>query len=373
MITYVFPTRNRPSDVRRTLDELAALPRHDACVVVVDNASDEPVHVPARLANGIACECTRLGTNRSTAARNVGVERAAQVAGRADDHWIVMLDDDSAPMHAGLLDALAAAPADVGAIAAEVFLPPVDGRARHEAGGLPEVFTGCGAAIRASAFLDLGGYDEGFDYYAEEYDFCARLILAGMRVAYDGRFQVMHRKVATHRDTGRIIGNLARNNAWVMARYAPADDRAARIEAQLDRYARIAAKEGVANAVGPVIADARAAIHQQPRREMSQGQWQRFIGAAACERHVSMLAARHGWRRIEIVAPGKGAEDIAGVIERLGLHAGSGVPDASIVGSLSPGVMLDAIAEGAARGIGLIASWNVEGGMNETGSHGRGT
>lgn len=368
MITYVLPTRDRPDELRRTLDAIAALSPHDACVIVVDNASSPPASVPKRLANGLGCELVPLEKNRSTAARNIGVQRAVDVAGRAHDHWIVMLDDDSAPVDTGVLSAVATAPADVGAIAAEVLLPSVNGRIRHEAGGLPEVFTGCGAAIRAAVFLDLGGYEETFDYYAEEYDFCARLMLAGLCVRFDRRFQVMHRKVATHRDLARILANLARNNAWVMARYAPADQREARIEAQLTRYAAIAAKEGVADRVMPAIADARASIQNQPRRAMSSDQWRRFIGVAACESHLAALARHNRWRTVELVDPGKGAEDIAGVVTSLGVRVWTShelsTPDARIIASLSPGVMLDSLADHAARGSLVVPSWDVLGGVS---------
>lgn len=359
MITYVLPTRDRPEELGRTLKAIGTLARHQARVVVVDNASSDAVVVPDMLGNGIACEFVRLDRNRSTAARNVGVQRAIEAAGRMDDHWIVMLDDDSAPMDSGFVDVLAAMPDDVGAVAAEVLLPTIDGRIRHEAGGLPEVFTGCGAAIRAGVFVQLDGYDESFDYYAEEYDFCAKVILAGLRVVYSRQFRVMHRKVASQRDLGRIIGNLARNNAWVMARYAPSSVRAMRVEAQLLRYASIAEKEGVADAVTPIIARALETVDQQPRREMSIEQWERFIGVAACERHLSALAKQRGWKRVEIVAPGKGEGDIASVITRLGLSLNRGEPDARIVGSLSPGVIIDATRDFSDRGAHAIAPWDV--------------
>jgi GT2 family glycosyltransferase len=332
-------------------------------VVVVDNASQEPAHAPAHLPNGLACEVVRLDRNRSTGARNIGVQRAAAIAGTREDHWIVMLDDDSAPMDGRFVDALASTPRDVGAVAAEVFLPSDGSRVRHEAGGLPEVFTGCGAAIRACDFLALGGYDEAFDYYAEEYDFCARVILSGMRIAYDRRFRVLHRKVAGNRDQARIIANLARNNAWVMARYAPDGERARRIEAQFERYGAIAAKEGVHAEVDRVIAATRASLGLQPRREMTAAQWERFTGLAAAHAHLVELARQHAWRTCELVAPGKGVEDVAHAAERAGLRVlaeGEG-GDVCVVGTLSPGVMLDAVAEWEARGKTVVGAWDVGG------------
>ncbi|MHC5022859.1 MAG: glycosyltransferase family 2 protein [Planctomycetota bacterium] len=171
MISFVLPTRDRPRELRATLAAVAALPAnvHDevggAEVIVVENASSTPVQLPSSLENGMPLRLLRRPDNEGAAARNVAAESA-----RGD--WLLMLDDDSAPLDAGHVQVAREAPSDVAAIGAEILLP--DGS--HEAGGLPEVFIGCGALIRREAFLDVGGYDPSFEFYVEEYDLCARLI-----------------------------------------------------------------------------------------------------------------------------------------------------------------------------------------------------
>ena len=206
-ISFIIPTRDRAPVLAETLTGLSELGPLPAELIVVDNASEAPPELPARLPNDIPVRTIRLDSNEGAAARN----RAAEAA-RAE--WLVMLDDDSHPVGAGFLRAIADAPADVAAIGAEIFLPS----GAREAGGLPEVFIGCAAAIRRADFLAAGGYDPAFDYYAEEYDLAAKLLLAGRRVVHDRRFRALHRKSTQGRDMGRILHRLVRNNVWALQR-----------------------------------------------------------------------------------------------------------------------------------------------------------
>ena len=74
------------------------------------------------------------------------------------------------------------------------------------------LFIGCGVAVRREAFRALGGYDTAFNYYAEEYDLAARMILAGGRVAFEQDFRVTHAKDARGRNMDLILARLVRNN-----------------------------------------------------------------------------------------------------------------------------------------------------------------
>ncbi|MDE2238515.1 MAG: glycosyltransferase [Rhodospirillales bacterium] len=53
-------------------------------------------------------------------------------------------------------------------------------------------FVGAGHAIRRAAWESVGGYDESFFFAWEEYDFCLAAIARGWRIAYEGRFAVIH-------------------------------------------------------------------------------------------------------------------------------------------------------------------------------------
>lgn len=353
MITYVLPTRNRPDFLRRTLHALGTLPRHDGAVIVVDNASDVPPRLPLHLANGLPVELLFRPTNEGAAARNRGV-----AASDTSSEWIVMLDDDSHPLDVDFLDALREQPADVGAVAAEIFLPPPRGR---EAGGLPEVFTGCGVAIRRDAFLDAGGYDPSFNYYVEEYDLAAKLLLAGSRVVLDRRFRVMHEKAPGGRDMNAILRRLVRNNAWVAQRYAPPDRRRDEIREVMARYASIAARERALTGYTAGAAEALATLSRQPRRTMPGHLFDRFTGLAEARRSLQLAYDEAPFRAAAIVDAGKNSRLVRRAVEELGVRlvADDQHADACVIGTLSPGPLLDAWEQRVARGgaARLISPW----------------
>ncbi len=340
MISYVLPTHNRHQTLNRTLDRLGQLDgaghraAGNAEIIVVDNASEPPVSLVAKLDNGIIVRVIRLEHNIGAAARNVGVDQAR-------GHWIVMLDDDSYPLDCGHINVIGSAPDHVAAIGAEILLP--DGS--HEAGGLPEVIIGCGAAIRRSAFCAVGGYDPSFDYYAEEYDLCARFLLAGWQVIHDRRFRVLHEKITTHRDMNRILHRLVRNNAWVMQRYAPCDNRrSAEVHSILTRYASIAVKEHAAHGYACGVADLLTTIDAQPRRAMTQSMFERFTGL----HHVRQTLRSHPGltpgMAVALVEPGKNVDVMTHAALEAGLRlvAQPREAQAMLIGTLSPGPMLDA-------------------------------
>lgn len=338
MLSYVLPTRNRPDRLQRTLH---ALGRLDAAaharigggeVIVVDNNSDSRPDLPKTLANGLPLRAVFLDQNIGAAARNRGVD----VAG---GDWIVMLDDDSHPLDSSHIELLLNAPDDVAAIGAEITLP--DGS--RERGGLPEVIIGCGAAIRREAFLHVGGYDPTFDYYVEEYDLCAKLLMEGWRVMqnFGGQFRVLHEKVTAGRDFNVIIRRLVRNNVWVMQRYAPESVRQCEIAQTIKRYAGIAMKEQAARGFAEGMADLASTLATQMCTPMSEELWNRFTGASAvCE----SLSGIDSGKTVCIIEAGKNVE----VIRREVINAGGEliederIADVLMIGTLSPGPMLDA-------------------------------
>ncbi len=351
MITYVIPTHNRPAVLAETLDTILRLGPHEAEVLIVDNSSNPSTAAPARLSSGVPCRVVRLGANIGAAARNVAITHAD-----ASSRWLVMLDDDSAPMDLGFLAALREARADDLIVAAEIFLPTPPGAAvRHESGGLPEVFVGCGAAIRADFFRAERGYDATFDYYAEEYDLSARALLTGGRVVFDRRFRVMHRKVTQGRDFGRVVSRLVRNNAWVSLRYAPDDARASATIGHITRYGVIARKERALAGYARGVAELARTWRAQPRRTMPDALWDRFTGLAAARQAVELMINEHRPREVALIAPGKHVQYVAQALSERGIeiasdsrstHGALGTQRADVlfVATLSPGPMLDAAA-----------------------------
>jgi GT2 family glycosyltransferase len=351
LLSFVIPTRNRPQELARTLSALGALDADllaaagGAEAIVLDNASEVPARTPRELPNGVPVRKIRLRKNQGAAARNTGAAEAQGV-------WVAMLDDDSHPMDAGVVRAVADAPADVAAVGAEILLP--DGS--HERGGLPEVFIGCGVCIRRDAFLHAGGYDPAFHFYAEEYDLAAKVMLDGFRVVHDPRFRVEHRKVVAGRDMGTILHRLVRNNGWVEQRYAPVDRRAFAIAATIERYRAIAAKERASEGFEAGLAELLRTMGGQPRREMSAALYDRFTGLTSVRRRLDAAIGHRSVRAVAMIEPGKNDWVVAQAIRERGIAIVTDpeLADAVVIGTLSPGPIADAMARAAAEHPGML-------------------
>ncbi len=356
MITYIVPTRDRGDELARTLAVLGRLSAHDTAlpggvpgeVVVVDNASWPAPSVPALLDNGMPARLAALGDNRGAASRNVGAALSD-----ASSEWLVMLDDDSAPMDDAHVAALCAQDDDVLAVSADIHLA---GRGERESGGLPEVFVGCGVAVRRGAFLDLGGYDASFGYYAEEYDLAARMLLAGGRVAFEPGFVVEHRKADAGRDMGRILARLVRNNAWVVRRYAPERELERWMDETLRRYRAIARREGALAGYERGLEEMHATLDGQVRTPMPADIWARFTGAAHARSALMAALNEAPFDAARLVAPGKNAGVIELVLGELGVEVREDAP-VDVVGTLSPGPMIDALERASVGVRRTVAPW----------------
>jgi hypothetical protein len=347
MITYILPTRDRQERLALTLAALGTLRGHPGPgeVIVVDNASQFPPTPPHVLANGLKVRTIYRGTNEGASSRNIAVQQADPAS-----EWVVMLDDDSYPVDTGFIRRLAKAPADVAAVSADIYLP---GLSRRESGGLPEVFIGCGVAIRRQVFFDLGGYDSTFNYYAEEYDLAARMILAGYRIAFDPWFRVEHHKVAMNRDMNTILARLVRNNGWVMQRYAPEDPpelRRQQIREQRQRYRAIAAKEGAMAGFAAGLRELRATISQQKRTPMPRHLFERFTGVSHARDALALAYRNQPFHRVALVDEGKNGWVVRKALAELGVevverHEGTEAQrhevEAVVIGTMSPGPMID--------------------------------
>jgi len=340
MLTYLIPTRDRTESLARTLRQIESLSAaaHEriggAEVIVVDDCSTVPVCAPSCLINGFALRVLRTDRIMGAAARNVG-------ALEARGEWIIMLDDDSWPIDDGLIEVIAGADDDVAAIGGEIVLP--DGR--REDGGLPEVIVGCGAALRRSTFLDVGGYDDDFHYYAEEYDLCAKLIRGGWRIEHDFRMKFHHAKIAQGRDMSAILRRLVRNNGWVAARYAPMTERGGEVERVIERCALIAEREHARFGFEQGLDDLMRTIDAQQDRAMSECEWNRFTGRTAAERDLvpELSAAKVP---LAIVAAGRNEWVVREVLAANGCQTTQQDRSAAglVIGTLSPGPMLNALA-----------------------------
>jgi GT2 family glycosyltransferase len=355
VIAYVLPTFNRSAVLDRTLAALGALPAHDAEVIIVDNASTLTPNVPRLLDNGLPVSLILRAQNEGAAARNAGVRASEPLA-----EWVVMLDDDSYPTNLDFLNVLRRQPDDVVAVMADIFLPCGE----RESGGLPEVFIGCGTAIRRDAFLHAGGYDHTFHYYVEEYDLAAKLMLQGGRIVMDRAFTVVHEKTQANRNMQTILQRLVRNNAWIMQRYAPESVRKQELHRTIRRYGRIATKERARRGYWKGRLEWMLSRSRQPRSEMSAELWDRFTGKAACRRGLLRAWATSRFDSAGITSPGKNEHIVAECLAEMGVRiVDEREAEVLVAGTLSPGPMLDALAtiESPRR---VIAPWTPDDSRN---------
>lgn len=355
MISYIIPTQDRTDELQRTLSQIDRLGGHagvgGAEVIVVDNASARPARLPGRLPRGTPVRTVRLEANTAAAARNVGADHADD---RSD--WLVMLDDDSSPLDTGLELAIGRAPPYAAAISADIFVGPSPGTiTRRQEGGLPEVFIGCGVAIRREVYAALGGYDASFGFYAEEYDLSARMLMAGHRVVFSPIFRVLHRKAASGRDMDLIVRRLVRNTAWVCQRYAPSEALEAELARADERCRWIAGREGALSGYEGGRADLVSTLAAQSRTPMDEDLWDRFTGRAAARDALGRRLPA-GARTAELIAPGKNAHAVRVALDELGVSVVESGGDVRVIATMSPGPMLDAMRN-AGEGSPVIAPW----------------
>lgn len=219
-ITVVVMTRNRAEELVTRLQRLTALP-DAAPIVVVDNGSSDGTaeRVRERLPQ---VELLRLE-------RNLGIE-ARNIAGRRVDTPYIAFSEDDSWWTAGALTRVVElfhAHPPLGAVTGHIIVEP-DGRddptslemrdsAVQGAAGLPGVpvlgFLACTTAVRRSAFLEVGAFNERFHFGGEEQLLATDLAAAGWEVRYVPDVVVAHRP-STSRDRPWRRRREVRSTLW---------------------------------------------------------------------------------------------------------------------------------------------------------------
>lgn len=364
-ISFVMPTRDRCG---RILETLSILQRNVADVphevIVIDNASSDGT----AQAIGKAfpqVHLIELSENLNAAARNLGLSAA-------NAELVFMLDDDSWPERGAAEFALHLMARQPQLGAAGCYVQRY-GQTFHETGGLPGVFIGCGAVLRKKAALEVGGYPVDYGYYVEEYDLCARLWQASWQVGWFEPLRAYHNPATAGRDKNRILKMLAANNLRLWSRYAPVRRYDAMIEETIERYRKIARKEGALAGYQEGLAIGLTAVSHNAarRRPLSDRQFDGMFGLDHLRRQL-LEARANGASQLLLWRRGKAAEQILEVVNEVGLRVTAIVEDAPatsdserfaqipvyspqeadqadakaiVIGSLSPGVSLDLLAE----------------------------
>jgi GT2 family glycosyltransferase len=240
-VTVVIATRNRRSELLRTLDRLCGLPERPA-VVVVDNGSRDGSPAAAE-AYHHAVRVVPLGHNRGAEARNIGVHlaRTPYVAFSDDDSW---WQPGALRRAAALFDAhrrlgLIAAHTVVGtggepdpineAMAASP-LPAEPGLPGPSVMG----FLACASIVRREAFLGAGGFSPLLFFVGEERLLAYDLAAAGWRICYIPDIVAVHepsRRRPPARDRHRAELRNTLLTAWMRRPYRVAVTATARLGA----------------------------------------------------------------------------------------------------------------------------------------------
>lgn len=239
--SIVINTLNRSSELKKTLHSLLWLQYDGDFEVVVVNgpSTDDTLEMLESWAGKIRIlQCSKANLSVS---RNIGICAAA-------GDVVAFLDDDAIPEPEWLSQlALAYANPHVGGVGGFVFNhtgcdfqysygvvdrlgnPDLEigratpGRSFPGSDSFPHLL-GCNSSFRKSALLDIGGFDEEYEYFLDETDVCLRLVDAGHLIAQLPCAFVHHKYAPSDiRGDNRIVKNrypIIKNKIYFMLKNA---------------------------------------------------------------------------------------------------------------------------------------------------------
>lgn len=212
-VTVVVATRNRRDEL------LSHLGRHEGPVIVVDNASDDGSVAAVRAAHP-QVQVAELPDNAGAVARTVGVRlaRTPYVAFADDDSWWA---PGALARAAAVFDAHPRLGLLAGSIAVgqEQRPDPLNAVLAASPLGIPSGcpgpallgFVGCGAIVRRSAFLEVGGFDDVVRFPGEEERVALDLFDAGWFLAYVPEVRAHHHPSSLRETNDRRQTELVRS------------------------------------------------------------------------------------------------------------------------------------------------------------------
>ncbi|HRJ70788.1 MAG TPA: glycosyltransferase [Terrimicrobiaceae bacterium] len=216
-LSVVILSFNRAEDLCKTLAEthLAMQSLRDTAeLIVVENGSTD---------NSLEIANHHRGVQVIPLESNIGIAGFNQGFSACRGEWILVLDDDSYPVHQCMERFLALAdsiPDDVGAVACTVHHPdPAKAEAMGQWPREVISFWGCGAFLRRSVLSAVGGYREDLFLYQNELEWTIRARAAGWRVLYEPTLAVYHAGSQKNRSAAREFRHNYRNRILVACLY----------------------------------------------------------------------------------------------------------------------------------------------------------
>jgi GT2 family glycosyltransferase len=225
-VTVVVASRNRREDL------LASLPRHEAPVVLVDNASTDGTVQAIRHAHPQVTVLV-LDRNHGAGARTVGVRHAGTefVAFADDDSWWAPGDLERAVQLMRAHPRLALLNARILVGADERLDPVCAAMAASPLGTQPDLpgpsllgFVACAALVRTEAFDAVGGFDPVVRFPGEEERVALDLAAAGWGLAYVERVTVHHHPSPKRHSPGRRVAAIRRSRLLTALMRLPGAD-----------------------------------------------------------------------------------------------------------------------------------------------------
>ncbi|MDK3256477.1 glycosyltransferase family 2 protein [Blastococcus capsensis] len=225
-VTVVIASRNRRADL------LATLPRHEAPVVLVDNASTDGTVAAVRQAHP---EVTLLPLDR-----NEGAHGRTLGAAEAHTPFLAFADDDSwwAPGDLARAVAIMRAHPRLALLSARILVGP-DERldsvcaemARSPLGTAPDLpgpsllgFVACAALVRTEAFQAVGGFDPVVRFPGEEERVALDLAGAGWGLSYVDEVTIHHHPSPRREAPARRQAGIWRSRVLTAAMRLPAGE-----------------------------------------------------------------------------------------------------------------------------------------------------
>jgi GT2 family glycosyltransferase len=228
-------SRNRRDDV------LASLPRHEAPVILVDNASTDDTVDAVRAAHP---DVTVLAQ-----ARNLGAEGRTLGVARAGTPFVAFADDDSwwAPGDLARAVAILRAHPRLAVLNARILVGPEQRldplcaeMAASPLGTPPDLpgpallgFIACGAIVRTEAFRAVGGFDPVVRFPGEEERLALDLTAAGWAIAYVDTVTVHHHPSPARHSPARRQAAVWRSRLLTAVMRLPAPDVARTVQKAL--------------------------------------------------------------------------------------------------------------------------------------------
>lgn len=218
-ITVSISTRNRLGSLTRCVESIKLIAHLVHEIIVVDDASDEPLEKPLRENLGadfpVALRVVRWNENKGpSAARN-------EIVRIAESDFVLNLDDDAFVLKSeGIAEALNVIGQDekVAIIALAQtnetgqswpeFMQPAPVQYPCQS----PTFTGYAYMVRRETYLSFGGYREQYFYMGEEKELSLRLLNAGYKIVFLPEASVAHIADSAGRNQARFLRLTVRND-----------------------------------------------------------------------------------------------------------------------------------------------------------------